>query len=202
LDVISSRRCAQLGLVAAGFVLATCLGVLFAYSPRNEPIVVATPTGDAAPAFALKDLDGHSYSSESMRGKAVVIFFSSVHCQTCGDYQQRVSDLAREYQSDARVQFVELNQDLSAGDQQQLLEVRVFTKVLNRTFPTLLDTGAKTAERFGARPAQFAVLDGHGDVRYLGGFDDNRDASKVTRHYVADELRRAVNEIPTALAAR
>lgn len=200
--MISTRRCAQFGLVAAGVVLATSLGVLFAYSPKDEPIVIATPTGDAAPAFTLKDLDGRSYSSASMRGKAVVLFFSSVHCQTCGDYQDRVSDLAREYQSDPRVQFLALNQDLSAGDQQQLLEVRVFTKVLNRTFPTLLDTGSQTARRFGARPAQFAVLDRYGDVRYLGGFDDNRDANKVTRHYVADELHRTVNEIPTALAAR
>ena len=101
--MISTRRCAQFGLVAAGVVLATSLGVLFAYSPKDEPIVIATPTGDAAPAFTLKDLDGRSYSSASMRGKAVVLFFSSVHCQTCGDYQDRVSDLAREYQSDPRV---------------------------------------------------------------------------------------------------
>jgi peroxiredoxin len=199
--VISTRRYAQLGLVAAGVVLASSLGVLFAFSPKHEPIVVA-PTGDAIPAFHLKDLDGRSYSSTDLHGKAVVIFFSSVRCTTCGDYQNRVADLARQYDGNPRVQFLALNQDLSDGDQQRLLEVRVFSKVSNRPFPTLLDTGGRTAARFGAKAAQFAVIDATGAVRYIGGFDDNRDAAKVTRHYVAEQLRQVVEEIPTAVASR
>lgn len=200
--MLSTRRCAQLGLVAAGVVLATSLSLLFAFSPRNEPIVVAAPTGDDAPTFSLKDLDGRSYASTAMRGKAVVVFFSSMHCATCGDYQQRVIDLANRYQGDARVQFLELNQDLTGGDQQKLLEVRVFTKVINRPFPTLLDIEGKTATKFGAKPAQFAIIDQNGAIRYLGGFDDNPNATKAKRHYVADQLRQVVEEIPTALAAR
>ena len=200
--MITSRRCAQLGLVAAGVVLASSLGVLYAFSPKNAPVVVATAKGDAAPAFRLKDLEGHVYDSRGLRGKAVVVFFSSIHCGTCGEYQPRVHDLARRYHDDSRVQFLAMNQDVSEGDQQRLLEVRVFTKVTDRPFPTLLDVGARTAERFGARPAQFAVLDPQGNVRYVGGFDDNLDPHKVTRPYVADELRRVLGDMPTALAAR
>ena len=199
--MISTQRCAQLGLGAAGVVLASCLSVLFAYSPKNEPIVVA-PTGDFIPAFHLKDLDGQTYDSAALHGKATVIFFTSVHCTTCGDYQDRVADLARKYVGDPRVQFLALNQDLSDGDQQRLLEVRVFSKVSNRPFPTLLDTGGKTATRFGAKPAQFAVVDADGAIRYVGGFDDNRDAKKVKRQYVAEQLRQVVEEIPAAVASR
>jgi peroxiredoxin len=190
-----------LGLVAAGVVLASSLGVLFAFSPKNEPIVVA-PTGNAIPAFHLKDLNGQSYSSAALHGKAVVIFFSSVRSPTCGEYLDRIASLARQYDGDARVQFLALNQDLSNGDQQRLLEVRVFSKVSNRPFPTLLDTGGQTATRFGAKAAQFAVIDATGAVRYVGGFDDNRDATKVRRHYVAEQLRQVVDEIPTAVASR
>ena len=200
--MLSSRHCAQVGLVAAGLVLASCLGILYAHTPRNVPVVIVTPKGDEAPAFRLQDLQGLSYDSATLRGKAVVVFFSSVHCPTCGDYQDRVRDLAREYADDPRVQFLAMNQDVSAGDQQRLLEVRVMAKVGAVPFPTLLDVGAKTARRFGAKPAQFAVLDGRGVVRYLGGFDDSVDATKVTRQYVADELRRVLDNMPAAVAAR
>ena len=200
--MLSPRRCAQVGLVAAGLVLASCLGILYAHAPRNVPVVVANLAGDVAPAFRLQDLQGDSYDSAALRGKAVVVFFSSVHCPTCGDYQDRVRDLARQYAGDPRVQFLAMNQDVSAGDQQRLLEVRVMAKVGAVPFPTLLDVGAKTAHRFGAKPAQFAVLDGRGVVRYLGGFDDSADATKVTRSYVADELRRVLDAMPTAIASR
>jgi peroxiredoxin len=200
--MFSTRRCAHIGLAAAGVVLVSCLSILFAHSPRHEPIVLATPTGEQAPSFRLQDLQGESFDSAALRGKAVVVFFSSVHCETCGNYQDRVRDLARQYQSDSRVQFLAMNQDVSAGDQQRLLEVRVLAKVGAVPFPTLLDVGAKTAQRFGAKPAQFAVLDARGVVRYLGGFDDSVDAAKVTRQYVADELRRVLDDMPTAIAAR
>ncbi len=199
---LSSRRCAQLGLVAAGVVLTSCLGVLYAYSPKHGPIALAAPAGDVAPAFRLMDLDGRSCDSAAFRGKAVVVFFNSMHCQTSGQYQDRVHDLAHEYRGDGRVQFLAMNQDVSAGDQQRLLEVRVFTKVSQVPFPTLLDVGAKTAARFGAKPAEFAVLDHRGIVRYLGGFDDNCDAAQVKSQYVADELRRVLDDVPTVIAAR
>src|SRR5215213_526892 len=100
---MSSKRCAQVGLVAAGVVLVSCLGVLFAFSPKNEPIVLSIPTGDQAPSFHLKDLNGHAYDSEAMLGKAIVVFFSSVRCSTCAEYQDRVTELARQYQGDGRV---------------------------------------------------------------------------------------------------
>lgn len=200
--MISSRRCAQLGLLAAGVVLASSLGVLYAFSPRNAPVSVASVADDRAPAFRLKDLEGRAYDSQSLRGKAVVVFFSSVHCTTCDAYQPRVRELARRYSGDSRVQFLALNQDVSEGDPEQLLEVRVISKVTERPFPTLLDIGSRTAERFGAKPAQFAVLDPSGALRYLGRFDDSRDATNVTRHYVAEELRRVLDELPVALAAR
>ncbi len=200
--MLSSRRCAQIGLAAAGVVLASCLSILYAYSPNHEPVVIATPMGDEAPAFRLQDLHGDSHDSAAFRGKAVVVFFGSVHCSTCGDYQSRVGDLARQYRGDSRVQFLAMNQDVSAGDQQRLLEVRVMAKVGAVPFPTLLDVGAKTARQFGAKPAQFAVLDAQGVVRYLGGFDDSADATKVTHQYVADELRRVLDDMPTAVAVR
>ena len=200
--MLSSRRCAQIGLAAAGFVLASCLSILFAYTPAHESVAVTTPISGEAPAFRLQNLDGDSYDSAALRGKSVVVFFSSVHCTTCGDYQARVGDLARQYRGDSRVQFLAMNQDVSAGDQQRLLEIRVMAKVGAVPFPTLLDVGAKTGQRFGAKPAQFAVLDGRGVVRYLGGFDDSVDAMKVTRQYVADELRRVLDDMPTAIAAR
>jgi len=200
--MFSTRRCAQLGLVAAGVVLASSLGVLLAFSPVNQPIVYGAPTGELAPAFRLRDLEGVSYDSAALRGKAVVVFFSSKECGTCDDYQSRVAELARQYRGDARVQFLAMNQDVSTGDHQRLLEVRVFAKMLERPFPTLLDLGGETARRFGAKPAQFAVLDADGALRYLGGFDDSRDAKRVTRRYVADHLRDVLDEMPTAVAAR
>ena len=83
--MFSTRRCAHIGLAAAGVVLVSCLGILFAHTPRHEQIVLATPTGEQAPSFRLQDLQGESFDSAALRGKAVVVFFSSVHCETCSD---------------------------------------------------------------------------------------------------------------------
>ncbi|HEV2295119.1 MAG TPA: redoxin domain-containing protein [Tepidisphaeraceae bacterium] len=201
--MISSRRCAHLGIVAAGVVLASSLGILYAFNPRHAQMTVAaTPAGELAPAFRLQDLEGRVYDSQTLRGEAVVVFFSSVHCGTCGEYDARLRDLAHRYERDPRVQFLALNQDITNGDQQRLLEVRVTAKVTEVPFPTLLDVDARTAKEFGARPADFAVIDPEGVVRYVGRFDDSVDPSNVTRDYVADELRRVLNDMPTAIAAR
>lgn len=201
--MLSSHRCAQLGLVAAGALFASCLGVLYAHNPRQPIVVAAAATaGQPSPAFHLKSVDGQSYDSHALLGRAVVVFFSSTRCTTCDAYQPRVRDLARQYQHDPRVQFLAMNQDLSAGDHQRLLEVRVSVKMTGSPFPTLLDVDARTAAHFGAKPAQFAVLDARGVVRYLGAFDDNVDGSDVTRPYVAEELRRVLDELPTSVASR
>ena len=200
--LVSSRRWAQFGLAAAGVVFASSLSILLARSPYNQPVVHAIPAGDSAPAFRLHDLDGVTYDSSRLLGKAVVVFFSSKHNEVCDAYQHRVTDLARQYSKDPRVQFLAMNQDIAVGDQSRLLEVRVATKIIARPFPTLLDTGGAIARRFGARASLFAVIDPEGSVRYIGGFDDNRDPSKVTRQYVADELRAVLDEMPTAVATR
>ena len=94
---------------------------------------VGTPA--AAPAFALKSMDGSRVSLESLKGKIVVINFWGIWCGWCiqelPDYQK----LFEKYKGDANVAILTIDNDRNPDDVAPWMAQKKYT------FPVLFDDG-------------------------------------------------------------
>jgi peroxiredoxin len=160
------------------------MGTLILRPRFDNPVAFAEP-GTRAPNFKLADPDGRTLSLYDLRGKAVVLFFTSLHSPDCVGYTPRIESLARRYKNDARVQFVAVNLDADVDP----LQVRVESKILGRSFPTLIDSKSEVATLYSVKSApQVAVIDPEGTLRYRGPFDDSASEGSITQRYCAEAL--------------
>jgi peroxiredoxin len=180
----STRRCAQLGLVAAAFVLFTAMATLLLV-PRYSRPVAAADVGTAAPDFQLNDRQGHSITFSKERGHAVVLFFAPADPIQSSTYSGRIETLARRYAADQRVKFFAFN--VPSDDQ---IALPAFDAQTDATVPTLIDSKGVVATRYSAPPQAplFVVIDPAGIVRYRGPFDDHIDLAFASRFYCAEAL--------------
>jgi peroxiredoxin len=158
------------------------------------PLRAVTP----APAFELNDLDGRPVSLASLRGRTIVLCFTSVRCPASNRYAARVAALARKYADHSRVQVLAVHAT-AAGKDVSPTEVRVQARVSGLACPTLMDTGAAVARSLGVRNTPtVVVIDPSGGVRYHGALDDHLDAASVTRAWAADAVESLLNDRPVA----
>jgi peroxiredoxin len=151
-------------------------------SPR--PTAFAEP-GSPAPIFKLSDAEGRFLALHDLRGRVAVLYFTSIHCPLSVSYNARVDALAKRYRNDSRVQFIAIDIDSGANP----LAVRVDSKIVGRTFPTLLDSRREVARLYSVNSTpQIAVVDPAGTLRFNGPFDDNTSETSVTHPYVAETL--------------
>ena len=94
----ASRRSAFVGLVGAVLLLTACMGLLIAQAIQSPP--VRLQIDHAAPSIDLRDSSGEIVSLSDLRGRVVVLFFSSAVCPVSADYAQRVGALAHRYSTD------------------------------------------------------------------------------------------------------
>jgi hypothetical protein len=150
----------------------------------TRPTAFAEP-GSPAPAFKLADSEGRSLALDELRGRVAVLYFTSIHCRISGSYNARVDALAKRYRNDRRVQFIAIDVGVGADP----LAVRVDSKIVGRTFPTLLDPKREVATLYSIQTTpQIAIIDPAGTLRFNGPFDDNTSESNVTHPYVAKTL--------------
>jgi len=185
-----SGQVAQVGVLLA-FVLVFASVATILLVPRYSRPVSVADIGTTAPDFQLHDTKGHTIDLAACRGQAIVLFFCHSFPPPQEDYSPRVNQLADQYKSDGRVQFLAIapaGEELaSAGD---------------RSFPTLIDDHGAVAARYSAYPKPFlVVIDPRGQVRYRGVFDDNRDIAFVTQNYCADALRDALGAPEQSMAS-
>lgn len=177
---------------------------------RNQPAKIQpmaltysemVPLGKSAPKFSLPGIDGKTYALEQFKGKqALVVMFICRHCPYVVAVQDRLAELAREYQAKG-IQFVGINsndtdqypEDSPENMQRQATEVGF-------TFPYLIDETQEVARAYDAvcTPDIF-VFDRNLKLAYRGRIDDNwKDPKKVTKRDLRDALEALLKEQPVS----
>ncbi len=194
--MLSPRRSAQLGLFCSCLVLICSLTVLVAKAKDAYSSATGQP-GQLAADFTLISAEGNAVSLSSLRGKTVVLYFSSARCPTNNDYTDRLAAFSRTYANRSDVEILAINSVIAANEQTDPSEIRVQSKVCGLEFPTLLDERSRVARLFSAdMTPTFFVIDNLGVIRYRGAFDDNHDASLVNSSYCEDALEAVLNGEP------
>jgi peroxiredoxin len=144
--------------------------------------------GQQGPAFnGLEGVDGKTHSlDEYADAKLVVLVFTCNHCPVAQAYQDRLIELAEDYQGKG-VQVVAINVNNIEPDKLPAMKERAAEKGFN--FPYLYDPSQEIGREYGATvtPHVF-VLDQDRKVAYMGSVDDNQNPDNVTQHYLRDAL--------------
>ena len=151
-------------------------------------------TGDSAPDFKLKNVDGKYLSlSDYSDAKGFIVVFTCNTCPYAKAYQDRINDLDKEFKKQG-VPVIAINPndpDVSPGDSFDSMVDRAEQK--NYSFPYLFDEKQEVFPAYGAtKTPHVYLLKKKGDdyiVTYIGAIDDNyKDASQVNKTYLADAV--------------
>jgi peroxiredoxin len=146
--------------------------------------------GDTAPAWKdLPGTDGKSHSLSDFKDKdAVVLVFTCVSCPYAVDYEDRFNSLAKQYGGpNGKVGFIGVCVNQVAADRLDKLTERANKRQFG--YPVMYDESQKIAKDFGAIfTPEFYVLNKDRKIVYMGAFDDDNDASKVTKRFVEDAI--------------
>ena len=131
--------------------------------------------GTKAPAFALTDLNGQTFSLSQFRGKVVVLGLFHL-CDPC---RQEGAELQKIYDSFSMrgVQVIGIN---TSGDSMEAVKKFVGTIPLKVKYPYLLDPEKTTERLYSVRmtPNTY-IIDKDGIVRYMGTYLDFAQISQA-----------------------
>jgi peroxiredoxin len=148
--------------------------------------------GQPAPAFSLPDtISGKTIDSSDYKdAKALVVIFSCNHCPWVIKYEERMSNLAREFTPKGVAFVVISSNDIIKYPQDGPAEMKKRALQKDYPFPYLYDESQSVAREYGAlvTPHVFA-FDSKGILRYRGAIDDNPDSEqRTTREYLHEAL--------------
>jgi peroxiredoxin len=127
--------------------------------------------GDPAPAFELPGIEGRTHSLSDYDGKPVAVVFSCCHCPYVIAWEDRINDVARDY--DGRAGLVVINSNAGyLGDSLADMEQRAAEKGFD--FPFLYDETQSVARDYGAaRTPEVFVFDADRRLVYHGAPDSS-----------------------------
>ena len=134
---------------------------------------------------SLPGIDGKKYSFDSFKKfEVLVIVFTCNSCDYAVDYEDRLVAFARNHTgAGKRVGMVAVNVNRIPAD--SLPEMKRRAEKKGFTFPYLFDATQKIARDYGAGyTPEFFVLNKKRQVIYMGGMDDNPDASKAKVNFL------------------
>lgn len=161
----------------------------------------AMEIGKTLTDFTLTELNGKSRTLESLKGKkGTLLIFVSTKCPYSNSYNERMEQVAQEYQSRGlSVVGINANAKESADD------VKAHASANRLSFTIFKDHQNKIADYLGAKvtPEAF-LLDPSNKLVYHGRVDNSRDLTKVKTRELRDALDALLAgkqiERPTALA--
>lgn len=152
------KRWAGGGILLAVFAALIWFGALFI------PVVQGLDAGSKAPDFKTVTIDGKALELKNFKGKVVVLNFWATWCPPCRAEIPDFIEFAREYQKEAQVIGISLD---NRGNVVDLLSKFVAQNKIN--YPVASDAEGKLAALYGnirAIPTTF-IIDGAGMIRHV-----------------------------------
>ncbi|MBA3937650.1 MAG: redoxin domain-containing protein [Planctomycetes bacterium] len=176
-------------------------GMLARLAAESDPPTLAI--GAKAPDFTLPGVDGKNHSlGDYAAAKVLAVVFTSNHCPTAQEYEERLKAIAADYQGKGvalvaispnsekalrldELGYTDLNDSLS--------EMKLRADYLHFNFPYLYDGATQVVSRtYGPSSTPHAfVFDAARILRYEGRIDDNERESVVT----VKDLRVAIDAV-------
>lgn len=130
--------------ILAVLIVVVAIMLLAPRFVKNRPTLVgADPTGQTAPDFVLKDIDGKTVKLSDFHGKAVVLNFWATWCPPCKTEMPWLVDLQQQYSPEGlTVVGVALDE---AGDD----EIAKFARDMKLNYPVLIGDD-KTSDAYGS----------------------------------------------------
>ncbi len=141
---------------------------------------LAAEVGAAAPAFALKDLDGKTVSLADFQGKTVVLEWFNPECPFVKASHTKGSlvDLAQQ-QRKAGVVWLSINSGAPGKQGVGVEKNRAGAKALGVDNPILLDESGAVGHAYGAtNTPHLFIIDAKGTLVYRGAPDNSPDGEK------------------------
>ncbi len=175
--------------LAIGWVaLAALLGGTGARAAERPPDiferfgVVEFADGQAAPAFALKDLAGRTVTLAEFKGKLVLVNFWATWCTPCEWEMPSMEALHRRYRGKPFV-LLAISVDTGAAD----IFVRPYVQGKALTFTVLLDSTLQTSRAFRTRSLPTSYFVGP-DGQFIGQAHGPRDWTTEEASALIDHL--------------
>jgi peroxiredoxin len=144
--------------------------------------------GDSAPSFDLPGVDGRNHALRDFEGMPLAVVFSCVHCPYVVAWEDRINDVARDYEG--RVALVAINSNDRLGDDLEDMVGR--SKEKGFVFPFLRDESQAVADAYQpARTPEVFLFDRDRRLVYHGAPDsDYQDAGAAVPY-----LRQALDAV-------
>src|SRR3990170_3718293 len=142
--------------------------------------------GQPAPSFALKAIDGKTYSLEQLRGKYLVIHFAATWCPFCNAEAPYLQELSKNYHDKGVEVFI-----VDVKEDKALVE-KSFAR-FNFSFPVLLDEDGAISTKYapeGVQPdlarhevplASNLIIDKQGKIRFYSLLNTTTFDAKLTK---------------------
>ncbi len=143
--------------------------------------------------FSLKGVDGKMVAmGDYPDAKGYVVVFTCNHCPYSIAYEDRLIELDKKYK-EMGYPVIAINPNdpkVAPDDSYEKMIVRAEEK--NFSFPYLFDEGQNVYPQYGATktPHVYVVnkTETGNRIAYVGAIDDNKEADKVTKNYLANAL--------------
>jgi len=130
--------------------------------------------------FSLPDTNGKVLSLNDLKGKnGAVVIFLSAQCPVVKGYNERINQLAADYQAKG-ITFIGINSNSTES-----LDWVKSNAAENYKFPVLIDKGNVLADKLGATVTPEAYyFDAKNTLLYHGAIDNDRSGKAITDNYL------------------
>ncbi|MCL4535997.1 MAG: redoxin domain-containing protein [Nitrospirae bacterium] len=157
------RNAKKIILVLSAAIFIATYGVSLTYPTKTEALL---QTGDNAPDFTLKDIEGRETGlSRFSQKKAVIILFWSTWSVNSSVALKRFEEYYKKYK-DREILVVGINADNQTISDEDMEAIKKLVKELNISFPILVDRGLKTFHSYNVIALPSTIVIAEGKVSY------------------------------------